>query len=86
MSVESQVYDILASYASVSREDISADSKLTDLEIDSVALVEIIFDVEEAFDVTVPEQDDSTDAEDFQTAGDVVKAMETLINDTRAAQ
>lgn len=84
MSVESDVFDILAKYASVPRSEITADAKLTDLEIDSVSLVEIIFDVEEAFDVTVPEQDDSTDAEDFQTAGDVVKAMTALINDSQS--
>lgn len=84
MSVESQVFDILAKYASVPRAEITSDAKLSDLEIDSVSLVEIIFDIEEAFDVTVPEQDEGSDADDFQTAGDIVKAMTALIEDSKA--
>jgi acyl carrier protein len=44
-SVEEQIYDIVADKADVPREKLQRDARLDDLEIESLDIVEIIFEV-----------------------------------------
>jgi acyl carrier protein len=76
------IFAILGEHAQDGVEDIDARTVLDAIGIDSVGLVEVIFDIEDRFDITVP---DSAEAggigSDFKTAGDVVKAVKRLIED-----
>lgn len=54
MSIEDQVIAIIADQALLEPRDVTLDSTLESLGIDSMALVESIFAIEEAFDITVP--------------------------------
>ncbi|MCB1737902.1 MAG: acyl carrier protein [Gammaproteobacteria bacterium] len=57
-----------------------AGTVLSEAGIDSLALVEIIFDLEEKFDITIPNPDEIEGMDTaFNTAGDVVKAVQTLL-------
>jgi len=49
-----KVRAIVAEQAMLDVSDVKADSTLSDLGVDSLGLVEIVFAIEEAFDVTVP--------------------------------
>lgn len=83
-SVESDVYDIIAEKSAVDRAKLKRDAKLTDLEIESLDVVEIIFAVEEKFDIHVPYNANDQELE-FETVGDVIDAVQKLIEEGKPA-
>jgi len=54
MSVQNKVIDIIAEQAVLDPADVTLDSTLESLGIDSLGLVESIFAIEEAFDIQCP--------------------------------
>ena len=54
MTNKDTVIAILAEQAMLEPSDVALDNTLDDLGIDSMALVETIFAIEEAFDISVP--------------------------------
>jgi acyl carrier protein len=76
--IESKIYDIIVEKTSIDREKLTRDASLTDLEIASLDFVEIVFAVEEEFDIEVPYNANTQD-EDFKTLGDIVGAVEKLV-------
>jgi acyl carrier protein len=79
-SVEGAIFKIIAEKAAVERKKIVSDASLKELEIESLDVVEIIFAIEENFDIHVPFNANDQDLE-FETVGDVVKAVEDLIQE-----
>ncbi|HEY4146057.1 acyl carrier protein [Pinirhizobacter sp.] len=61
--IESRVFDIIAKSAGVDREKITAETTLKDLGLGSLDAIEVIFDIEEAFDIHLPDQDANLDAD-----------------------
>lgn len=72
------VLDIVAEKAQIDRDKLALDAKLTDLEIASLDVVEIVFALEEKFDIQIPYNANAAQVE-FETVGDVVKAVETIV-------
>ena len=54
MDIRSKVIEIIADQAIIETSDVSDESTLEGLGIDSLGLVESIFAIEEAFDIQVP--------------------------------
>ena len=54
MDIENKIIEIIAELAVLEVEDISLDSSLDSLGIDSLGLVESIFAIEETFDIQIP--------------------------------
>lgn len=54
MSVKDKVIEIIAEQAVLEPSDVTPESTLEDLGIDSLGLVESLFAIEEAFDISVP--------------------------------
>ena len=54
MDVEAKVIEIIAEQAVLDVSDVSLESTLDSLGIDSLGLVESIFAIEEAFDINIP--------------------------------
>ncbi len=54
MTVEDKVRGIIAEQAGLDLADVTPDSSLESLGVDSLGLVEAIFAIEEAFDISVP--------------------------------
>ena len=79
-SVESDIFDIIAEKAGVEREEIVSDASLEDLEIESLDIVEIVFAIEEKFDVHVP-FNANDQALAFETVSDVVGAVQALVEE-----
>lgn len=65
MNVKDQVIAIIAEQAVLEPEDVTLDSTLESLGIDSMGLVESIFAIEEAFDITVPFNANEPTSTDF---------------------
>ena len=54
MNIENKIIEIIAELAVLEVEDVSLDSSLDSLGIDSLGLVESIFAIEETFDIQIP--------------------------------
>lgn len=83
MSVASQVIEIIAEQALLDRSDVQITSTLAELGIDSLGLVESIFAIEEAFDISVPFNANNPQESgfDISTVGSIIAAVETLVKD-----
>tara|TARA_B100000989_G_C19482174_1_gene445668 strand:- start:676 stop:927 length:252 start_codon:yes stop_codon:yes gene_type:complete len=78
--IEEDIYDIIADKADVKRVKLVRDARLDDLEIESLDIVEIIFAIEEKFDIQIPYN--ANDAEmEFETVGQVVDAVQKVIEE-----
>ena len=86
MSVRDQVYSIVAEQAVIDVADVADDKTLDDLGIDSLGLVESIFAIEEAFDISVPFNANEPSASDFDisSVGAIIAAVERLIAGQKA--
>lgn len=51
---ESHIIDIIAAQAMLDPATLTAQTKLADLALDSLMMVEVVFGLEEAFDVAIP--------------------------------
>ncbi len=87
IDVESQVIAIVAKQASVEPAEVTRQTRIEDLEMESLDVIEIIFAVEELFDITVPYNANEAGAAgvDFDTVDGVVSAVEALVAERRAA-
>lgn len=63
---------------------ITMDDNLQELGIESIDALEMVFDLEEKFDIQIPYNANSA-ATDFATVGDVVRAIQGLLDQKAAA-
>lgn len=88
--VENDVLDIIAKQANIDRAKLTREAEMSELDIQSLDVVEIIFALEEKFDITVPynANDPSGKAAgvSFKTIGDVVDAIQKLVDEQAAAK
>lgn len=80
MSVEEKVIAIIAEQAVLEPSDVTLDSTLSELGIDSLGLVESIFAIEEAFDISIPFNANVPSESDFDisTVRSIVAGIERL--------
>ncbi|WP_299725887.1 acyl carrier protein [uncultured Tateyamaria sp.] len=85
MSVQDKVIEIIAEQAVLEPGDVTLDSTLEDLGIDSLGLVESIFAIEEEFDISIPfnANDPSESDFDISSVASIIKGIETLIADQK---
>ena len=83
MNISSQVIEIIAQQALLEPSDVGIEKSLEDLGIDSLVLVESIFAIEEAFDISVPFNANNPDEStfDISSVSAVIAAVENLIKD-----
>lgn len=79
--IQTKVVAIIAEQAVLDVADVKLDSTLASLGIDSLGLVESIFAIEEAFDISVPFNANEPDQSDFDisSVAAIIAAVETLI-------
>ena len=80
-SVQDRVIAIIAEQAVLEVSDVSPDATLASLGLDSLALVEAIFAIEEAFDIAVPFNANEPAQTDFDitSVASIVAAVEALV-------
>jgi acyl carrier protein len=76
MSTQQETFEIIAKQAKIDIATIKPESTLKDLGIASLDAIEVIFDIEEHFDVTLPNED--TDFENG-TVGQLIEAIDRQI-------
>ena len=83
MSIQSKVFTIIAEQAILEPSDVTLDSTLDDLGIDSMGVVECIFAIEEEFDITIPFNANEPEKGDFDISNiaSIIVGIELLISD-----
>lgn len=87
MNVQDRVIGIIAEQALLERSDVTPESTLEDLGIDSLGLVESIFAIEEEFDISVPFNANEPSESDFDisTVQAIIDGVEKLIREKARA-
>jgi len=80
--IAEKVRQIIAEQANLDVEDVTDGATLDSLGLDSLGLVEAIFAIEEAFDISVPFNANDPQQSDFDisSVGSVIAAVERLVN------
>lgn len=80
MNIKEQVIAIIAEQAVLEPADVTTECTLESLGIDSLGLVESIFAIEEAFDITVPFNANNPSESDFDisTVASIIAGIERL--------
>ncbi|MEO0936637.1 MAG: acyl carrier protein [Pseudomonadota bacterium] len=86
MSTQDKVIEIIAEQAVLEPSDVTPDSTLEDLGIDSLGLVESIFAIEEAFDIQVPfnANDPSESDFDITSVAAIIAGIDRLIAEQKS--
>lgn len=79
-TIDTRVLEVLSKQVKKNSERLTLESTLESLGIDSLGMVEIIFGLEEEFNISIPESDDIQQRfKGFATVADVVKLVESLL-------
>lgn len=79
-TINNEVLDILAKHTQMEREQLTPDTPLDSIGVDSLTMVEIIYDLEELYDISIPDPDFIGEQNpQFRTAADVVRVVKELI-------
>lgn len=81
-TIQQQVFEIIAKQAKIDISTIKPESTLKDLGIASLDAIELIFDIEEHFDINFPEQQGANF--DSDTAQSLVDAVQKALDDKAA--
>ena len=77
-NVAAEVIAIIAKRIPGQNDVLNPADKLTELGIESIDAIDMIFDLEEKFDIEIPYNANSAQT-DFGTVGDVVRAIEQVL-------
>jgi acyl carrier protein len=79
--VASDVCEIIAKQAKVEPAKVARETQLADLNLESLDTIELIFSLEEKFDIEIPynANEASSAGINFTTAGDVIDAVAKLV-------
>ena len=83
MSVTDKIIEIIAEQAVLETSDVTMESTLEDLGIDSLGLVESIYAIEEEFDITVPfNANEPTNSDfDISSISKIIEVVERLLKE-----
>ena len=77
--VAQDVMAIIKKKIRVERDQITMDDRLQDLGLESLDALELVFDIEEKFDVEIPVNANEANIGGFETVADIVHAVEKLV-------
>jgi len=80
VNIESDIFDIVATQAKVDRDTLKRDTRLSELDLQSIDIIELIFAIEDKFDISVPynASDLNSAGIAFETVNDLIGAVERL--------
>lgn len=82
--VAKDVIEIIAKKKRVDKPNVELTDRLEDLGLESLDAVEMIFDLEEKFDISIPYNANTNNPRtEFDTVDDVVKAIEKLVAENK---
>ena len=80
-SIEQKVLELVGEQAGLDPKEVSLNSKFEDLNLDSVAIVELVFTLEETFKVSIPFEglDESELKRNFNTVSSLINLLKDLL-------
>jgi acyl carrier protein len=81
MTTLERLQTLLLDHYPLQREDLTPQARLEDLQIDSLGMMELFFNIEDEFQIKVP-----NDQVPLQTVGDVVAYIDRLIAEQNGTQ
>jgi acyl carrier protein len=75
-STQEAIYDIIAKTCNLDRNKITPTSTLKDLDVHSLDAVQVLFEIEDRFDISVPEREDQYSA---GTVQDLIDGVDKLL-------
>jgi acyl carrier protein len=81
-STETAIFDIIAKTCSIERSRITLDSTLKELDVHSLDAVQVLFEIEDRFNISVPEREDQYSA---GTVRDLIEGVDRLLADKATA-
>jgi len=82
--VSAKIIQILRKNMRNPDKEITLETKLSDLEIESLDLAVIVFDIEDTFGIQIP-YNANEEVEDFATVGSVVERVKSIVAENRAS-
>ena len=79
MDILQDVKQIIAKQVNIPVEQLNADTKLNEIGIESLDVIEIVFALEEKFDITIPFNANESAIEAFGTIGQVADAVKGIV-------
>jgi acyl carrier protein len=81
LTIKEKLEEITSEYTDMPTQEFYQASSFADLDIDSLAIVEIIFDIEEAFDITIPAESElESEGYTFDSFVGVLNIVTELVN------
>jgi len=83
MNLEPEIINIVAKQAKAEAATLSRDTELAALNLQSIDVVELVFAIEEKYDIEVPYApgDQYTTGISFKTVGDIVDGISKLVTE-----
>ena len=80
-SIEQKVLELVGEEAGIDPKEVSLNSKFEELNLDSVAIVELVFMLEETFKISIPFEglDESELKRNFNTVSSLINLLEDLL-------
>ena len=80
-SIEQKVLELVGEQAGIDPKEVSLNSKFEELNLDSVAIVELVFMLEETFKISIPFEglDESELKRNFNTVSSLIYLLEDLL-------
>ena len=82
--VATDVMSVIKKKIRVDRADITPDDKLSELGLESLDALELVFDLEEKFDIEIPVNANDAQIGGFEKVSDVIAAVQKIIDDKKA--
>ena len=82
--VATKIIEILKKNMKEPPDSVGLDTPLSDLDIESLDLAVIVFDIEDTFGIEIP-YNANEEVEDFATVGSVVDKVKAIISETKAS-
>ena len=80
MSVATDVMGVIKKKIRVDRSEITMDDRLADLGLESLDALELVFDLEEKFEIEIPVNANDAQIGGFEKVSDVVAAVQKIID------
>ena len=80
-SIEQKVLELVGEQAGLDPKEVALNSKFEDLNLDSVAIVELVFTLEETFKISIPFEglDESELKRNFNTVSSLINLLKDLL-------
>ena len=79
------VSEIIAAHCSLDAATLTPDTRLEDLDVQSLDLVEIVFEIEERFGIEVPPNADAGSRLEFATIGQIVDGVRSILDQRKTS-